>query len=29
MPPGAVAWLDLPAGAIEPGSAQVRHFWWP
>ena len=29
MPPGAVAWLSLPAGAIEPGSAQVRHFWWP
>jgi phosphohistidine phosphatase SixA len=29
MPPGAVAWLSLPAGAFEPGSAQVRHFWWP
>jgi phosphohistidine phosphatase SixA len=29
MPPGAVAWLSLPAGNIEPGSAQVRHFWWP
>lgn len=29
MPPGAVAWLTLPAGTIEPGSARVRHFWWP
>lgn len=29
MPPGAVAWLSLPGEAIEPGSAQVRHFWWP
>jgi phosphohistidine phosphatase SixA len=29
MPPGAVAWLSLPEGPIEPGSAQVRHFWWP
>lgn len=29
MPPGAVAWLTLPAGSIEPGSARVRHFWWP
>ncbi|MBC6943584.1 MAG: histidine phosphatase family protein [Xanthomonadales bacterium] len=29
MPPGAVAWLSLPPGEIEPGSASVRHFWWP
>jgi len=29
MPPGAIAWLSLPADAIEPGGAQVRHFWWP
>ena len=29
MPPGAVAWLALPAGSIEPGTARVRHFWWP
>lgn len=29
MPPGAVAWLTLPHGDIEPGTAQVRHFWWP
>ncbi len=29
MPPGTVAWLSLPLDAIEPGSAQVRHFWWP
>ena len=30
MPPGAVAWLSLPeGGGIEPGTAAVRHFWWP
>jgi len=29
MPPGAVAWLTLPPGDIEPGTAQIRHFWWP
>ncbi len=29
MPPGAIAWLTLPQGEIEPGSATVRHFWWP
>jgi len=29
MPPGAVAWLTIPHGDIEPGTAQVRHFWWP
>lgn len=29
MPPGSVAWLSLPAETVEPGGAQVRHFWWP
>lgn len=29
MPPAAVAWLNLPAGTLEPGTAEVRHFWWP
>lgn len=30
MPPGGVAWLSLPeGGGIEPGTASVRHFWWP
>ncbi len=29
MPPGAVVWLTLHRGGIEPGSAEVRHFWWP
>ena len=29
MPPGAVAWLSLPTGEIEPGAATIRHFWWP
>lgn len=29
MPPGAIAWLSLPQGEVEPGAAQVRHFWWP
>ena len=29
MPPAAVMWLTLPAGDIEPGTAEVRHFWWP
>lgn len=29
MPPAAVAWLGLPAGVLEPGTAEVRHFWWP
>lgn len=30
MPPGGVVWLTLPGtGGIEPGSAEVRHFWWP
>ncbi|HEY0178122.1 MAG TPA: histidine phosphatase family protein [Dokdonella sp.] len=30
IPPGGVAWLELPdGGGIEPGTAKVRHFWWP
>lgn len=29
MPPAAVAWLTMPDGPIEPGTARVRHFWWP
>lgn len=30
MPPAAVAWLTMAdGGVLEPGSASVRHFWWP
>jgi len=29
IPPAGVVWLTLPAGGIEPGTAEVRHFWWP
>lgn len=29
LPPAGIAWLALPAGVIEPGTAEVRHFWWP
>ena len=29
MPPAAVAWLGLPGGSLDPGGAEVRHFWWP
>jgi phosphohistidine phosphatase len=29
MPPAAVVWLSLPKGSLEPGTAEVRHFWWP
>lgn len=30
MPPGAVAVLRFPADAtVEPGAAQLLHFWWP
>lgn len=29
MPPATVAWLALGDGTLEPGSAEVRHFWWP
>lgn len=30
MPPGAIAWLHVDGDApIEPGSASLRHFWWP
>lgn len=30
LPTGGVAWLTLPAqGAIEPGVASLKAFWWP
>ncbi|MGA9342856.1 MAG: histidine phosphatase family protein [Rhodanobacteraceae bacterium] len=30
MPPATIAWLSMPVGAaLEPGVAEVRHFWWP
>lgn len=30
MPPGSIAWLHVDAdGALEPGAANLRHFWWP
>lgn len=30
MPPGAIAWMHVDGDApIEPGSASLRHFWWP
>ena len=30
MPPAGVVWLGLPAdAAIDPGTAEVHHFWWP
>lgn len=29
MPPAGVAWLSLPERGLEPGAAEVRHFWWP
>lgn len=30
MPPGSIAWMHLDGDAsIEPGSASLRHFWWP
>ncbi len=30
MPPASVAWLTLSeASGLEPGSAKIRHFWWP
>lgn len=30
MPPAGVVWMTLPEGSgIEPGTAEVRHFWWP
>ena len=30
MPPGSIAWLHLDHdAALEPGSASLRHFWWP
>lgn len=29
MPPASVVWLTLPESGVEPGTAEVRHFWWP
>jgi phosphohistidine phosphatase SixA len=29
LPPAAIAWLELPQRAAEPGAARVLHFWWP
>lgn len=30
MPPGSIAWLHLDEEAsLEPGAANLRHFWWP
>lgn len=30
VPTAGVVWLELPAdAAAEPGTASVRHFWWP
>ncbi len=30
LPPGGIVRLVVPEGrALEPGSAEIRHFWWP
>jgi len=30
LPTGGVAWLSLPSeGALEPGVAALKAFWWP
>lgn len=29
IPPAGVVWMSMPEGSIEPGTAEVRHFWWP
>lgn len=30
IPPAGVVWLGLPAEApMDPGTAEVHHFWWP
>jgi phosphohistidine phosphatase SixA len=29
IPPAGVVWMTLPASGMEPGTAKVRHFWWP
>ncbi len=30
IPPAGVVWLALPAEtAMDPGTAEVHHFWWP
>ncbi|MEO8011606.1 MAG: histidine phosphatase family protein [Dokdonella sp.] len=30
MPPGSIAWLHVDHdAALDPGAANLRHFWWP
>ena len=29
IPPAGVVWMTMPQGSIEPGTAEVRHFWGP
>lgn len=29
IPPAGVVWMTMAEGSIEPGTAEVRHFWWP
>jgi phosphohistidine phosphatase SixA len=29
MPPAGVAWIELGAGAIEPGAGKLKAFWAP
>jgi len=30
IPPAGVVWLGVPSeSSIEPGTAEVHHFWWP
>lgn len=30
MPPASIVWLRMDEDApLEPGTAEVRHFWWP
>lgn len=29
MPTGAIAWFEVPAGLVEPGSGRLAAFWLP
>jgi phosphohistidine phosphatase SixA len=29
MPPAGIVWMKLPDGPVDPGTAEVRHFWSP
>jgi len=30
IPPAGVVWLGMPTeAALDPGTAEVHHFWWP